>query len=212
LGRRAFALALVAASLVAVPAAHADADPASDYLIQQATFIPPDDGIPQAYADQLNATVREAKARGYIIRVALIGSRYDMGGVTILYKKPKQYARFLGQELALIYKKRLLVVMPNGLAVSANGKLAPREQAVVDRIPPPGTDGKTLTSTATKAVIRLAADAGLVVPEPPLSSSGRGGSSANRDRVTIAAAALGVPLVLVLVVLYRRRRAGPRPA
>jgi hypothetical protein len=203
---------LLAASLVAVPGAHADADPASDYLIQQATFIPPDDGIPQAYADQLNATVREAKARGYTIRVALIGSRYDMGGVTILYEKPKQYARFLGQELALIYKKRLLVVMPNGLAVSANGKLAPREQAVVDRIQPPGTDGRTLASTATKAVIRLAADAGVVVPEQALSSSGRSapGASDNRDRVIIAAAALGAALVVVLVVLYRRRRVTPR--
>ena len=82
-------LAVLAGSLVVVAAAHADADPASDYLIQQATFIPPDDGIPMAYADQLNATVREAKARGYTIRVALIGSRYDMGAVTILYEKPK---------------------------------------------------------------------------------------------------------------------------
>lgn len=202
-------LAVLAASLVVVAAAHADADPASDYLIQQATFIPPDDGIPKAYADQLNATVREAKARGYTIRVALIGSRYDMGAVTILYEKPKQYARFLGQELALVYKKRLLVVMPNGLAVSTNGKLAPREQAVVDRIPPPGTDGKALAATATRAVVRLAADAGVVFPEPALSASGRSapGSSDNRDRAIIAAAALAAALLLVLVTLYRRRRA-----
>jgi hypothetical protein len=202
---------LVAASLLAAPAAHADADPASDYLIQQATFIPPDDGIPKAYADQLIATVREAKARGYTIRVALIGSRYDMGGVTILYEKPKQYARFLGQELALIYKKRLLVVMPNGLAVSANGKLLPREQSVVDRIAPPGTDGKALASTASRAVIRLAADAGVVVPAQPLAASGRGsaGSSDNRDRVIIAAAALAAALVAALVVVLRRRRVTP---
>jgi hypothetical protein len=131
-----------------------------------------------------------------------------MGGVTILYEKPKQYARFLGQELSLIYKKRLLVVMPNGLAVSQNGKLAPREQAVVDRIPAPGTNGKTLTSTATTAVIRLAAAAGIVIPEPPLASSGRdsSGSSDNRDRVIIAAAAVAAALLIALFVLYRRRR------
>ena len=207
MGRR-VALALLAVSLVAAPAAHADADPASDYLIGQGTFIPPDDGIPPAYADRLNATVREAKARGYTIRVAVIGSRYDMGGVTVLYEKPKQYARFLGQELSLIYKKPVLVVMPNGLAVSRNGKLAPREQAVVDRIAPPGTNGKALTSTATTAVIRLAADAGIVIPVPPLAASGRDspGSSDNRDRVIIAAAAVAAALLIALVVLYRRRR------
>ena len=205
---RSLLLVLVLAALAAAPLARADADPASDYLLGQATFIPPDDGIPRAYAEQLNATVREAKARGYTIRVALIGSRYDMGGVTVLYEKPRQYARFLGQELALIYKKRLLVVMPNGLAVSRNGKLAPREQALVDRIAPPGTNGAALASTGTKAVIRLAADAGVVVPEPPLAASGRGvpGSSDNRDRVVIAAAAVGAALLAALVVVYRRRR------
>lgn len=202
---------LLVALLVAAPAAHADADPASDYLVGQGTFIPPDVGIPPAYADQLNATVREAKARGYTIRVALIGSRYDMGAVTVLYEKPKQYARFLGQELSLIYKQRLLVVMPNGLAVSQNGKILPREQALVERIPPPGTDGTALAATATRAVIRLAADAGVVVPEPPLASSGRSapGSNENRDRAVIAVAAAVAALLVALVVLYRRRRRAP---
>jgi hypothetical protein len=201
-------LVLLVAILVAAPVAHADADPASDYLVGQGTFIPPDVGIPPAYAAQLNATVREAKARGYTVRVALIGSRYDMGAVTVLYEKPKQYARFLGQELSLIYKERLLVVMPNGLAVSRSGKIQPREQAIVDRIPAPGTDGTALAATGTKAVIRLAADAGIVVPEPPLASSGRSapGSNANRDRVIIAVAAVVAALLVALVVLYRRRR------
>ena len=94
------------AALIAVSPARADGDPASDYLLGRSTFIPPDVGIPKAYADQLIATVREAKARGYTIRVALIGSRYDLGSVTILDKKPKRYARFLGTELSLIYKSR----------------------------------------------------------------------------------------------------------
>jgi hypothetical protein len=202
---------LAAVALVAVPAARADADPASDYLLGQSTFIPPDDGIPPAYAKQLIATVREAKARGYTIRVALIGSRYDMGAVTILYRRPKEYARFLGQELSLVYKKRLLVVMPNGLAVSRHGKAVPGEQAVVDRIPPPGTNGTALASTATGAVIRLAAAAGVIVPEQPLAAAGRGapGSSTSRDRITIAVAALAAALLVALGLLYRRRRTAP---
>lgn len=203
-----FAAAVVVA-LLAASVARADGDPASDYLLSQPSFVPPDLNVPSAYAAQLNATIAEAKARGYVIRVALIGSRYDLGSVTILYKKPKQYARFLGQELSLIYKKRLLVVMPNGLAVSQNGRLAPREQAVVERIPAPGAGGKALASAATTAVIRLAADAGVVIPEPPLSASGRSspGANDNRDRVIIAAAAAAAALLIALVVLYRRRRA-----
>jgi hypothetical protein len=207
--RRALAFALVAlAAAATAPAALADGDPASDYLLGQATFIPPDDNVPAAYAAQLVAAVRDAKARGYTIRVALIGTRYDMGAVTVLFRKPKQYARFLGTELALVYKKRLLVVMPNGLAVSANGKLVPSEQKVVDPIRPPGTDGAALASAGTKAVIRLAAAAGVVVPTPPLARTGRStaGSSTTRDRVTIAVAALAAALAVVAYSLYRRRR------
>jgi hypothetical protein len=95
--------AVLVVALLAAPIARADGDPASDYLLGQPTFVPPDDGVPKAYADQLNATVAEAKARGYTIRVALIGTRYDMGSVTVLYREPKRYARFLGQELFLVY-------------------------------------------------------------------------------------------------------------
>jgi hypothetical protein len=199
-------LALVAAVLLP-PAAHADGDPASDYLLFAPTFVPPDDGIPKAYADQLTATVRQAKARGYTIRVAVVGSRYDMGSVTVLYKKPKQYARFLGTELSLVYKQRLLIVMPNGLAVSRAGKALAREQAIVDRIAPPGTSGIALASTATKAVVKLAAAAGVVVQPAPLAATGRKppNSTATRDRITIAAAALCAILVAGLFLYVRRR-------
>ena len=199
---------IAAAALLVCPLARADGDPASDYLLGQATFIPPDDNIPPAYAAQLNAAVREAKARGFTIRVAVIGSRYDMGSVTVLFRQPKRYARFLGEEVALVYKGRLLIVMPNGLAVSRAGTLLPREQSVVGRIPAPGTDGTALASAATRAAIRLAADAGVVVPEPPLASAGRttGGSSSTRDRIAIAAVALAAALLVSLAVLYRRRR------
>ena len=194
--------------MVGAPVARADGDPASDYLLSQQTFIPPDVNVPPAYAAQLNAAAREAKARGYEIRVALIGTRYDMGAVTILFEKPKQYARFLGQELSFVYKGRLLVVMPNGLAVSLNGKPQPAEQKVVERIAAPGKDGAVLASTATKAVIQLAASSGNVVPVPPLAASGRtSGSNTNRDRIVIAVAVLAAAALAAAVVLIRRRRA-----
>jgi hypothetical protein len=207
LGSRIAALALLAA-LVAVPAARADGDPASDYLLVQQTFVPPDSGVPTPYANQLLAAVREAKRRGYVIRVALISSRYDMGSVTVLYRKPRQYARFLGQELSFVYKKRLLVVMPNGLAVTMRGRLVPAEQAIVDRIPPPTRGGAAFASTATTAVMKLAAAHGVVFPTPPLASANdtHGGSTA-RDRITIAAAAVGLLALGALgVQLWRRFR------
>jgi hypothetical protein len=181
-------------ALAACPLARADGDPASDYLLGQQTFVPPDIDVPPAYANQLLGTVRAAAARGYRIRVALIGSRYDLGAVTSLWKQPKRYARFLGQELYFVYKGRLLVVMPNGLGVSKGGKPVPAEQRVADRIAPPGTGGKALASTATRSVVRLAGNAGIVVTAAPL--VGRTGSpDPNHDRLVISVAVLGVLFV-----------------
>jgi hypothetical protein len=202
---RTLILSLVLAALVAVPAARADGDPASDYLLQQATFVPPDDGVPSGYATQLLAAVNAVTARGYKIRVALIGTNYDMGAVGSLWQKPKEYARFLGEELAFIYKARLLVVMPNGLAVTRNGKALPDEQRIVDRIPPPGSAGRALASTATQAVIKLAANAGIVVPTPKL---GGDTSSPNpwSDRLKIAGGVLVVIVVFLAVFFAPRLR------
>ena len=86
-----------------------------------------------------------------------------------LWRKPKTYARFLGQELAFVYKNRLLIVMPNGYGVSRGGKALPDAQRVVDALPPPGDGGPALAAAATRAVRRLAADSG-VTAEVPTSS------------------------------------------
>lgn len=153
--------------------------------------------------------MQAAKARGYTIRVALIGSAYDLGAVGSLWRKPKEYARFLGQELAFVYKGRLLVVMPNGLAVSRNGKALPAEQRVVDRIPPPGAGGPALAAAGTQAVIRLAADAGVVVPTPKLSGSTSNGSPWSDRLKILGGVAVGLVIFLGVYFLPRlRRRAG----
>lgn len=205
--RAAVALAVLLAGLLVVPAALADGDPASDWLLTKQTFVPDDNGVPPAYATQLANTVAAAKARGYQIRVAVLGTRYDMGSVYSLWRKPTEYSRFLGKELYFLYKGRLLVVFPNGLATSVGGKPATAsQQAVVARIAPPGTSGAALASAATRAVVRLAADHGVVVATPPLTGSTKNAST-NRDRVTIAAVALLVLAgVGVLAVVRRRTR------
>ena len=184
--------ALVA--LVPVGAARADGDPASDYLLANPSFIPPDIGVPTAYATQLNGVLAAAKADGFQIRVALIGSRYDMGSVTVLYAQPARYAHFLGQELFFVYKGRLLVVMANGYGTSTGGKPTPAAQAIVDRLPRPAAGGGGLAAAATRAVVRLAAASGVTVAVPPLHGS-TSRPSANHDRIEIAVGAAVLALL-----------------
>jgi hypothetical protein len=177
------ALAVATAALAfAVPAAHADGDPASDFLLSQDVFFPFDAKIPEANQKQLSAVVADAKAKGFTIRVALIASDFDLGSVPSLFGKPKVYARFLGQELFFVYKGRLLTVMPNGYGVSSGGKALKDEQRTVDRLPPPGKNGAALTAAAALAVQKLAAAKGVQVPLPPLDS----GSSTTQDRIVLA--------------------------
>jgi hypothetical protein len=115
----------------------------------------------------------------------VIGTRYDLGSVGALFRQPRRYAAFLGQELRFVYKGRLLVVMPHGLGVSRSGKAVPADQAIVRRLPPPGSPGAGPAVAATRAVVRLAAAAGVIVPVPPL-SGGKRAPSSSQHRVVIA--------------------------
>ena len=53
--------------------------------------------------------------------MAIIGAPVDLGAVTALWDKPPAYASFLGVELSLVYKQRLLIVMPNGFGFNWTG-------------------------------------------------------------------------------------------
>lgn len=190
--------------LLAVPAAHADGDPASDYLLSQSAFVPPDANTPNGDAKQLRAVLADAKARGYEIRVALIATTYDMGSVGALFRKPQLYARFLGQELYFVYKGRLLVVMPNGYAVSRGGKLLPPAQGIVGGLPAPGTDGRALATGATTAVRKLAAATGIAVPLPQVAPA-----ASSRSGVWLLLGIVGLVVIAGggAAILVRRRRA-----
>jgi hypothetical protein len=74
--------------------------------------------------------------------------------VTALWRQPQTYARFLGQELGLVYDGALLVVMPNGYG---GYHLTRAERSVIASLPPPADRlaGATLT-----AVQRLASASG----------------------------------------------------
>jgi hypothetical protein len=189
-----------AAACIAAPVARADGDPASDYLLSQKTFVPFDAKIPKEQSDALNGIVEDARKKGYTIRVAVISRPFDLGAVPSLFKKPKTYARFLGQELFFVYKGRLLVVMPNGYGVSRGGKAYAPGQRVVAKLPPPGSDGTALTEGAIRAVRALAASHGVHAVAPPPVSSG----STGNDRLVIAAAVGGVALLILLGMGARR--------
>jgi hypothetical protein len=170
------------------PIAHADGDPASDYLLSSSVFLPPDVVVPDGDAKQLNADVASAKRRGYEIRVAVIGTRYDLGSVGALFRQPRRYALFLGQELRFVYQGRLLVVMPNGYGVSQTGKEWPTAQSVVGRLRPAGAGGRALALAAVTGVRSLAAASGVALPR----ATAHGSSGGNLDRVAALLVALAV--------------------
>ena len=139
LSRRACLAALLAVLLVgvSVSAARADGDPGSDVLVYQNLFAGSEVGLSVQQQVQLGALLKAAAGRGFPIRVAIIAGTQDLGAVTELWREPRTYARFLGYELSLAYKQRLLVVMPNGFGFNWPGHSRRRRTACgrdLDRI------------------------------------------------------------------------------
>jgi hypothetical protein len=202
--RRALLIAGVA-SLLAVPAAQANGDPASDVLITQQVFIPFEAPISTSAKDELIKTVAAANERGYKIRVAVIAFTGDLGTAVSLWRHPQSYSKFLGSELAFVYSNRLLIAMPSGFGFYRGRKPVGKEQAVLVKIPP-GKTPTELTESTTKAVRALAAADGVVLPK--ISS---GGGHDWRDRAIIAAVALlGLLVLFVPARWFRRDRGGGR--
>ena len=119
LGRRAAALVLLvfAGARYAPAGVHADGDPASDVLIKERAFFPYQIKLPAKSTEALNETIAKAKEQGYSVRVALIAHDFDLGSATPLYRQPKNYAKFLAQELAMFNSDWVLTVMPNGYGI-----------------------------------------------------------------------------------------------
>jgi hypothetical protein len=202
--RTAAAIAALAAAVLAcaVPAARADGDPASDYLLTQKVFFPFDVKAPKAKQEQLVGLVDEANSKGFTIRVAVIGSSYDLGSITGLWRQPQTYARFLGAELKYVYKNRLLVVMPNGFGFNRPGQNGAAERAVLAKLKvEPGATG--LVDSSLAAVHALATASGVTLSG---TTSATGPSSRNHDRLIIVIAALAALAVAIVLRLALRRR------
>jgi hypothetical protein len=173
----ALALAVLAYS---TDPARADGDPASDVLTTQTLFLPQDAGISGAQLRELGSLLQAAANGGLPLRVALIASPTDLGSVTELWRQPETYARFLGEELSLTYRGRLLVIMPNGFGVFDQGLPVTAAQAVLRglRLAAPGPG---LGATALTAIRRVAAVSGhpLALPAAVTTTRGRSGDSAS---------------------------------
>jgi hypothetical protein len=200
-------VAIVAAFLLlAAPAvARANGDPASDYLLVQSIFLPFNAKVDANTSKQLADTIRAADQEGFKVKVALIGSRYDLGTAFSLYNQAQKYAEFLGLELSFQYRDGLLVVMPNGYGYSRDGKADPAGIKVVKGLPAPGKDATKQAQAATDAIRKLASASG-----HPLPAGGASGGSKTRDRITIAAGAVALAALLAAIVFWRRERAPAR--
>lgn len=139
--------------------ASADGDPASDVLATQTLFLPWDAGVSADQQAQLTAALKEAQHDGYPLRVALIASSSDLGSVTELWRQPQNYADFLGDQLSLVYRGTLLVVMPDGFGLyRPHGAIGP-ELAALASIGP-AVAGASLGTAALLAVQHVAVAAG----------------------------------------------------
>jgi hypothetical protein len=201
------ALVFVAAALalcLGAAVARADADPASDWLIQQDAFYPYTAKVSTSQKQALNAALASGRKAGVHIKVAIIAGPNDLGAVSILFNRPpQQYAKFLGTELSFVNKARVLVVMPRGYGLWWHKPLPARELAAIRALPPPASsDGDTMAAAANTAVRRLLTLHGVHVAPPPATHS-----SANADRLKIAGGAIVlVAIGLGASLLLRRRR------
>jgi hypothetical protein len=201
--RRALLVVLLAA-MAGAPAARANGDPASDVLLTQPVYFPVDATLSDSDRTALLKTVEDANRRGYKIRVALIPFTSDLGTAVSLWRHPQDYAKFLGSELAFVYKNRVLVVQPSGFGIYDRGKPVTKEQRALARIPV-GKTPAALTQSAGAAVRALAAADGVAVPVPKTKST------ATRDRLIIAVAGLLILLVIFIPGRRLRRRRGEEP-
>jgi hypothetical protein len=151
----AWPLVLAASCALAVPAARADGDPASDALLSSNVFLPyrpASSGTRTALKEQI-ASVYTAGNR---IKVAVVADKEDLGAIPSLFDKPADYVRFLGQELSMLYVGPLLVVMPAGFGVYDGGRSTAAEDGVLQGIAAPhSTQPDDLVNAATNAVSAL---------------------------------------------------------
>lgn len=178
----------VVVALGPAAAARADGDPGSDVLVYQNLFVGGDAGVSVAQQAALGNLLTVADRDGFPIRVAIIATKGDLGAITALWGQPGAYARFLGYELSLAYKQRLLVVMPDGFGFNWPGHSASAAERVLAKLPiDPG--GVGLLQAAGHGVVALAGAAGIKLTASAHPSTGTptatAGAAASRAQTAV---------------------------
>jgi hypothetical protein len=189
------------------PAAFADGDPASDVLLGQNVFYPYSPATSKALQRSLNAATAAAATEHFPIKVALIRGPTDLGVVPSLFGKPRDYARFLDQEISFQGKQLLLVVMKDGYGVQ--GLPTASIAAAAKLAPPAGGTSDDLARAAATAVTKLSAAAGHPLSGIPGVSGGSngGGSSSTKTVLLIVLVLAAIATAGALVVVRRREQA-----
>jgi hypothetical protein len=163
-------------------------------------FLPYEHVTPAVAAD-LRSAVRDARTDGKRIKVAVIATKRDLGGVPTLFGNPLYYARFLGAELQFLYSGKLLVVMPQGAALSERGKLVANPAILHARVEQ-GTDGLVRTATGLVRDLTGGKEGG---SQTVLRASTGGGSSTWIWIVVGVAVAAALGALAVILARLRRR-------
>lgn len=195
-------LATLATSASSPAAARADGDPASDVLVSQSLFLPQDAGLTIDQQAQLDALLSAARRSGYPLRIAIIANTTDLGSITELWRQPENYARFLGQELSLVYRGTLLVVIPNGSGLHGPGANSAPQRNALATLHPNGS-GSDLGATTISAVHGLASATG-----HPLSvgTASARETTAHTDYGALIALAGGAVLIALTWLMSLRAR------
>jgi hypothetical protein len=181
------------------PPALGDADPASDTLLTQHAFLPYSPATPPSLQRVLTRALTEIRVTGLNLKVAVVGSPVDLGGIPKLFGEPGRYARFLDAEISSRAAQPLLVVMPNGLAVRAAGSSRALAGLSIDS----GHRSAGLVRTAVLAIQRIAQARGRPIAAVKVSGSRSGQSATGSLLMPLAATVL---LLLCGVPVARRLR------
>ncbi len=193
--RAALVIALAFMFAAHPPSALGDADPASDVLLAQNAFYPYQPPVSPALERAMENVLGAAARAGLPLKVAVIGSREDLGAVPDFFGHPQQYAQFLDKEISFNDRPPLLVVMPSGFGVVAAGPPNALSGLRVDT--QHGSYG--LVRSAILAVVSLARARGRTIATPSIPpDSSPGGSPGILFALPIA--------LIVLVGLVARRR------
>ena len=188
--------ALTAAAVLATAGvARADSDPASDVLPVQNVFVPYQPRVSPSTQDKLRGVTSAAAKAGFPIKIAIIATAQDLGGVPDFFNKPQPYARYLGSEISFSKPQPLIVVMPNGIGtyqVPARAAAAVRGLTV-------GSGADRMANTGVDAVQKMAAATGHKIG----SFKGSGGGGGSSTALIFAGPIILLVIVLVLVS-YRR--------